>query len=361
VLFVENATPHLRQGGMFNDGCGSASPDYNVLFNGYPTLRLDPQGNTTSSSTNSQQLTLGGSPQTLTAASSASFVTTSAQTGSPTVDTGGGYIVLNTPSSSGSWQTTSGNSAVLSYTSAVVSGTANNWTVTFSGTKLVVLPGSPDTSITTANIGTATCIVNNPNPHAGNSPNTSGTVTKRRIDDEYTGRFGNAMWFRPTSKSSASANTALISVSLYNRDGTNQNAARMMFQLAIGMNPASNWNNDNTLLWYLDNAAPIGGAQRYVPFAFTTKNAMSQHSWDPVGGSWDDAGVWRYVKVRADFSVTQYIDITVDGTVYSSMAGRSMVSISSTGAKSMHFSMEYAQTSGTRRFINLGKVVGTAE
>ena len=73
VLFVENATPHLRQGGMFNDGCGSASPDYNVLFNGYPTLRLDPQGNTTSSSTNSQQL--NPTLQTVCAAYCAAFGT----------------------------------------------------------------------------------------------------------------------------------------------------------------------------------------------------------------------------------------------------------------------------------------------
>lgn len=360
VMFVEDFSDAVLSG-MFNDGCGSAAYDNNVRFNGKPSVRLDPQGNQMSSSANSVQLTLGGSPQTIGAATGATFTGTSSASGSPAIDTAGGYIILNTPSSSGSWQTTSGNSAALSYASGVVSGSTGNWTVTFSGVNLLILPGSPDTSITTQNIGTATMVVNNPSPSPGTSPNTNGVVWKRRVDDQFSGRFGHSAWLRPTSKSSASANTSVISQSLYNRDGTNFTAARLFWQLVIGMNQGAGWNNDNTLLWYLSNAAPVGGLQRWVPFAFSTKAATGQHSWDPVGGTWDRAGVWHYAKIVADFAAAQYVSIQVDETLYTAMAGQPMYVSSASGAKTMHFSVEFGQTTGTRRFWNAAKVTGTVE
>lgn len=360
VLFTEDHSDGFSAG-MFNDGCGSASIDHDIRLNGRPTIKLDPQGHTTSSSANSVTLTLGGSPQTIGAATNATLVTTSTSTPSPGVDTGGGYIVFNTPSSSGSWQTTSGNSAVLTYTSAVITGGAGAWTVTFSNVNLLILPGSPDTTIVTNNIGTAVCVANNPNPNPGNSPNTSGVVWKRRIDDQYSGPYGNSVWLHPTGQSSASSNTTILSVSLYNRDGANFTACRLGWQFAIGMNQTAAWNNDNTLLWYLDNAAPFGAQQRFVPFAFETRAASSQHSWDPVNGSWDRAGVWHFAKLVTDFNLQQIVSIQVDEKVYTSMAGRPMYSAAASGAKTMHFSVELGQTTSTRRWWNAGPVVGTAE
>lgn len=50
ILFVENF--RAIQPGMWNDGVGSASRDCDVMFNGRPTLRLDPQGQANSGATN---------------------------------------------------------------------------------------------------------------------------------------------------------------------------------------------------------------------------------------------------------------------------------------------------------------------
>ena len=119
VIFVEAADDQFYSG-AWDDGFGSTAVDHNIRFNGKPTVRMDPQGWTTSSTSNSQTLTLGGSPQTIGATSNATLAGTSTSTGSPAVDTAG-YIVFNTPSLGGA-QTTSGNSCVLTYTGAVISG-----------------------------------------------------------------------------------------------------------------------------------------------------------------------------------------------------------------------------------------------
>lgn len=358
VMFVEGAEDFYA--GAFDDGYGSAAVDHNIRFNGRPTMRLDPQGFTTSSTANSQALTLGGSPQTIGAASNATLVGTSAQAGALAIDLAGGYIVFNAPSSSA--PTTSGNSCAFTYTSAVISGATTNWTVTFSGVNLLLLPGAPDTTVTTQNIGTATMVVNQPNPNPGG--NTNGTNFKRRIDDLYTGKYGSAAWVRATSHQAALVSSSMLSMSLYNRDGTNFTATRLFWQVNIGMNPAGGWNNDNQLLWYLDNAAPFGGQQRWVPFAFSNTASMNQHFWDPVGpggSGWDRSGCWSYGKIIADFAALQYVSIQVNGTVYTSMAGRPMYVTPDSTAKSMHFSVEAGQSTATRRFWHVAKLTGTAE
>jgi len=361
VLFVED----FRGGatGVYNDGCGSAHVDPEVMFNGLPSLRLDPQGNSSTSSATggNQQLTLGGSAATYTVGGSGTLVGTTTQAGSPAVDTGGGYIVLNTPSSSASWPTTDGNSYVLTYASAVISGGSGAWTVTFSGVGLAGLPGAPGTSVTTANQGTAVMAACNPNPNGTGSPLTSGVVAKRRICDQFSGRFGHAVWLRPTSKSAATSFTSVVCVSLYNRNGTAAVLGRMMIQTAVGMNPSPGWNNDNQLLWYVTPGTPVGF--KWVPFAFLTRAAFNQHSYDPAAGSWDAAGGWHYAKIVCDFATGQYVSIQFNEQVYTSMAGVPMYSITpDSGAKMMHFSVELAMAqSATRRYWNTARWVGTVE
>jgi len=50
LLYVEDFSG--VQPGVWNDGLGSASRDCDIMFNGKPTLRLDPQGQTNGSATN---------------------------------------------------------------------------------------------------------------------------------------------------------------------------------------------------------------------------------------------------------------------------------------------------------------------
>jgi hypothetical protein len=326
-------------------------------------MRLDPQNN---SSTNqatggNQQLTLGGSPAAYTASSNGTLVGTSSASGSPAVKAGAlNYILLNGQTAGATNPTSDGNSYVLTYTSAVISGGANAWVVTFSGVNLLGLPGTPAASVTTANIGTAVMAVNNPNPNATGSAITNGVVFKRRLDDAFSGRFGHSFWYRPTSKSSASSFTSVFTGSLYNRDGQNFWASRCMIQVAVGMNPGT-WNNDNQLLWYVTSTSTAGFL--WVPFAFSRFTGYSQHSWDPVGGSWDLAGGWNQMKIVADFVSLQYVSIQVNDIVYTSMAGVPLYQgIGDTGAKMMHFSVELAQAqSNTRRFWNVANFAGTAE
>ena len=358
VLFEENFADGML--GIFNDGCGSASVDHNVRFNGRPSVRLDPQNNssTASATGGNQQLTLGGSPQAITASSNATLVGTATQAGTPVVKTTG-WILLNGLASAG--PTSDGNSYVLSYTSAVITGSTGAWIVTFSGVNLVALPGTAGASVTTASIGSAVMAVNNPNPNATGSPLTSGVVLKRRIDDQFSGRFGHEVWYRPTSKSSSTSFTSVFAVSLYNRDGQNYWAARFMPQLAIGMNPGT-WNNDNQLHWFLTGTST--GGFIWQPLGFATRSGYSQHSWDPVSGSWDRAGGWNYCKIVADFAAKQYVSVQVNEAIYTSgVAGTALYEgVSDTGAKMMHFSVELAQAqSATRRFWNVAKYTGTME
>lgn len=362
LLFVEDFADGFA--GMYNDGCGSASIDHNIRFNGRPSVRLDPQGNSSTSSATggNQSLTLAGSAATYTPTSNGTLVGTTTQAGAPAIKTGGvNYIVLNTPAAAGQWPTVSGNSCVLTYTGAVTTGGAGNWTVTFTGVNLLALPGAPEVSVTTANQGTATMAACNPNPNCTGSPLTSGVVFKRRVCDQFSGRFGHSFWFRPTGKSAATSFTSVFTGSLYNRDGVNLWAARCLIQTAVGMNPPGGvWNNDNQILWYITG---VSAGFVLVPFAFLTRAAFNQHSWDPVGGTWDRAGGWHYLKLIADFAVTQYVSIQFDEAVYTSMAGQPLYQgIGDTGAKMMHFSVELAMAqSPTRRFWNVAKVTGTQE
>ena len=366
VIFREDFSRGIL--GMFNDGSGGASTDWDVLFNGEPTARLDPQNNSSTGTATggNQQLTLGGSAATYTVGGSGTLVGTSTQTGSPTPrvnglagGAAGGYIVLNGLASGG--PTSDGNSYVLTYASAVVTGSANNWTVTFSGVAVANIAGTVGggaASVTTANVGSAVMAVNNPNPNATGSPVTTGVVFKRRIDDGYSGKFGHAFWSRATSKSAATSFTSVFTGSIYNRDGQNFWAARCLLQCTIGMNPGT-FSSDNALMWYVTSTSSAGFL--WVPFAFLRTNSTNQHTWEPGGGSWDRAGCWHYWKIIADFANKVYVSIQIDDTVYA-ITDSMYQGIGDTGAKSMHFSVELAQAqSSTRRFWNVSPPIGTLE
>lgn len=361
VMFVEDFANGIT--GMFNDGCGTASVDNNITFNGLPTVRLDPQGysSTAGATGGTATLTLGGSQATYTVGGTGTLVGTSTGSAAPTVFGAGGYLVLT--SKSGSACTTDGNTYVMTYADAVVGGSTGAWTVTFDGVGILNIPGTAATSCTTANIGSATFQANNPNPNGTGSPVTTGVVFKRRIDDQFSGTFGWSLWLRPTSKSSATSFTSVFCVSLYNRDGASAWLSRVMIQTAVGMTIGGIWSNDNQILWTLTGASNTQTGPTWVPFALLTNTAFNQHSWDPVSGSWDTAGGWHYVKIVTDFVTKTYVSVQFDGLIYTSMAGQSMYQIvGDTGAKLMHFSVEHAMAqSATRRFWNIARCVGTIE
>lgn len=360
VMFVEDFDNGIT--GMFNDGCGSASIDNNITFNGRPSVRLDPQSNSSTASAGGGgiQLTLGGSADTYTVDGSGTLVGTTTQAGMPSVMTSG-YITLT--SSSTSPCCTDGNTYLLTYAAATVSGATGAWTITFTGVAVLDIPGTAAASCTTTNVGVATFQACNPNPNATGSPLTSGVVFKRRIDDQFTGTFGWSVWLRPTSKSSATSFTSVVAVSLYNRDGASAWLSRVMIQTAVGMTTAAGWSNDNQILWYVTGVSNSANGFMWVPFAILTTCAFNQHSWDPVSGTWDTAGGWHYVKIVTDFAAATYESIQFDGVRYTSMAGQPIYQIvGDSGAKLMHFSVEHALAqSAARRFWNMAHGVGTIE
>jgi hypothetical protein len=119
------------------------------------------------------------------------------------------------------------------------------------------------------------------------------------------------------------------------------------------------WNNDNALYWAATGSSTLG--VQWVPLGFATKAASAQHSYDPVGGSWDTAGQWHYVKIVADMYQHQYVSVQLDESVYSLPSLAMYQGIGDTGAKAMHQSAEFAATTSTRRFMSVAQVQLTAE
>ena len=284
---------------------------------------------------------------------------TTTQSASPVLQATG-YIMLNSLATGG--PTVDGNSYVLSYTSAAVTGSTGAWVVTFSGVQIYNIPGTPNTTVTTQNIGTAVMTANNPNPNpTGNAQPGAGVVFKRRMNDQFSGKFGHELWWKPTSKSAISSATSTFCHRLYNRNGYSGYAGSIYPQSAIGMTRAV-WANDYLLLWYSTGTGSGGSGCVWVPLGFH-QGAFSQHAWDPVQGSWDRAGCWNYSKIILNMSTQQWVSYQFNETLYTSLAGVPLYqSVGDTGAKIMHFSVDLAMAqSSTRRFYNVAHIVGTAE
>jgi hypothetical protein len=360
VLFTEDFSDGIL--GMYNDGIGSASVDHNIRFNGLPSVRLDPQtvSGTATFTGGNQQLVLGGSAQTITTTPSATLVGTTTQAGTPALAAAGYITLISTTGGAG--PTADGNSYVLSYTSAVVSGVTTAWVVTFSGVKILAIPGTPNTTVTTQNIGTATMACGNPNPNpTGNAQPTASVVFKRRINDQFSGKFGHELWWKPTSKSTVTSATSSFCHRLYNRDGYSGYAGSIYPQSAVGMTRQV-WSNDFMLLWASTGTGSGGSNCTWIPLGFH-QGAFAQHAWDPVGGSWDRAGCWNYSKIILDMSAHAWVSYQFNETLYTSIAGTPVYqSTGDTGAKIMHFSVEAGMAqSSARRFFNVAHIVGTAE
>ena len=365
VVWEENFDENIL--GLFNDGIGSAHIDHNIRFNGHPSVRLDPQGISGAANLTggNQALTIGGSPVTITTTSASTLVTTSAATGSPAAFTFG-YILMQ--SASGNPSTTDANSYVLTYASRVISGSANAWVVTFAGCNILPIPGTPNTTLTTTVGGP--CNACNPQYHPTGSPQPSYMpVFKRRVNDQGGGNWGSELWWKPTSQQSATTATSLFVHRLYTRNGYTYFGGSVMTQFAIGMTRTV-WANDYLLFWYATGSGTSGGGVIWVPLAFAC-GAYSQHSWDPVNGTFDRSGCWNFSKIIIDFTPGQagsaggtfggsYVSFQFNETVYP-LAGSVYQSTNDTGAKVMHSSAECGRTTTTRAFFNVAHMVGTNE
>jgi hypothetical protein len=196
------------------------------------------------------------------------------------------------------------------------------------------------------------------------SPNrtvaTNGVVMKRRLHDGFRHRFGVEAWFRMTSLN-LTTNT-FFSLSMYNRDGTNAQHAR------IWLDP--NGNNVPMVGRILDGAATVlagSGTNPASPAVYTAvvtsvnQNGAGTHTYDVPSGRLDRAGGWHWVKLVVDFATLKYVSVQLDGENPVDLSGYTLDTTVSSGMAGMHHSWELSATTSTRRFVNLANVVGTIE
>ncbi len=202
--------------------------------------------------------------------------------------------------------------------------------------------------------------VNTGATNPGRTAATNGVVFKRRIHDGFTSNFGVEAWFRFTSKNLTSS--TFLSMSLYNRDGTNAYHGR------VWLNP--NGNNTPMLAQILDGAATAlvsgtngSGAATYTTVATSVlQNGAGSHAFDPTTGSLDKAGGWHYIKLVVDMANKKYVSLKLDGQPTTDLSAYSMDTTATTGFAGMHFSFELSATTSTSpRYINVAQVIGTAE
>ena len=195
------------------------------------------------------------------------------------------------------------------------------------------------------------------NTTPGATANTQGVVCKfRRQNIVGTGGgvptsvFGWEFWLRPTSNNNFTS-TAIISASIYNRDGTNVWPARVWINLSTVPATLQVLNSTGTY-------TQVG-----------TYNIADGGTYQPENGLFDRAGQWAYVKLVADmynkaYRSLQFNETFFDLTNTSVLSNNGLFPTADSNTRTMlHFSVEYAQTSSlsTERFINIAQPVATFE
>jgi hypothetical protein len=254
---------------------------------------------------------------------------------------------------------------------------------------------SGGTAAATGNTGVAGMILaGNPFPSPSSNPDTTGVVYKRRLIDDFSNTYGMESWVRWTQPSAASSNQAggqagqgegCFTMANYNRDGSNYYCTRVMVQTNVPMvdnhpySPAGVGPNgvtavgasggqsmDNGILWLCTSGSITGAyVQYWTPLGIISRQSFDQHTWDPRNDAWDRAGCWHYFKLITNFATQTMVSVQMNDLVFP--LNLPMPSVASTGAKVMHFSMEWNQhhvlgiSTDPRMFINIGPVVGTFE
>lgn len=192
----------------------------------------------------------------------------------------------------------------------------------------------------------------------GRTANTSGVVAKRRIHDNFAGRWGLEMWFRFSSLNLTS--NAKLSMSIYNRDGAQAKHFR------VWLDP--NGNNAEMHGRILDGAAtatanganPTTGNVAVYADAITSvlQNGGGSHTYDPPTGRLDRAGGWHWVEMVVDFSTGKYVSLALD-SMFVDLSTYSWDVTDTTGFAGMHHSVEFHGNTTTPRFVNIANVIGT--
>lgn len=197
-----------------------------------------------------------------------------------------------------------------------------------------------------------------PITNPGRTAATTGVIAKRRIHDGYRGIIGVEGWFRFTSLNNTS--NAKLSMSIYNRDGTNAHHFR------VWLDP--NGNNQPMKGRILDGAATglasgtngSGAATYFDAITSVSQNGAGSHTYDPPTGRLDLAGGWHYVKMVVDFATLKYVSLQLDAET-ADISGYSADITATTGFAGMHLSWEYSGQTTTPRFVNIANMVVTAE
>lgn len=202
--------------------------------------------------------------------------------------------------------------------------------------------------------------VNSGATNPGRTASTSGVVVKRRLIDGFRHKVGLEGWFRFSSTNLTS--NAFLSMSIYNRDGTNAYHGR------VWLDP--NGNNQPLVARILDGTAtgiasgtnPASAATYTAVVTTANQYAAGTHLYNPAGGQLDRAGGWHYVKMVVDMVNKTYVSIQIDGEAPVDISSYTLDITTSTGAAMLHYSWEFSASTSTRpRFVNLANLAGTIE
>ena len=181
----------------------------------------------------------------------------------------------------------------------------------------------------------------------GDTPVTGGVIFKRRIAHVPTqGRFGLSAFVRFTS-GNLSSTQHFTTLRLYNRDGDN------VRQGSVWLDHGGAAANDLSVKTH-------SAAGAWVERLTVDQDHVGQHIYEPTSSSAtqkDRAGIWHHVQIEVDFNTGKYIAVRVDG-VEVQLPDLDLFTASSSGARALHFSLEFFQTNTTARFINVAHVVG---
>lgn len=196
----------------------------------------------------------------------------------------------------------------------------------------------------------------------GRTANVSGVVAKRRIHENFTDRWGMAMWFKFTGLNNTS-NTKL-SMSMYNRTGAQAKHFRVWLDPNGNNVPMHGRILDGAASAAANGGTPTTGLTAVYADAVTSalQFGAGSHTYDPLSGRLDRAGGWHFVKMVVDFATGHYVSLQVDSMKVDVSIAATMWDITdTTGFGGMHHSIEYSGGTTTRRFVNIAHIVGTLE
>ena len=193
----------------------------------------------------------------------------------------------------------------------------------------------------------------------GRTVSTSGVVMKRRIHDGFRHAFGVEFWFRMTSLN-LTTNT-FVSMSIYNRDGTNATHGRIWLDPNGNNVPMVGRILDGTATNALSGTNPASTAVYTAVTTSVNQNGAGTHTYDVPTGRLDRAGGWHWCKLVVDFRTGKYVSIQLDGESAVDLSAYTLDVTTSAGMAGMHHSFEISATTSTRRFINIANVIGTVE